>query len=159
MPRSFPRTLTAIAVVLATAGPALAHKLMLTVTVTGDRVRVEAFHDDDTPADGAAVTVRQGDDPPVAEGKTDEKGVWTFARPAPGAYTVRASSVGHIAREGLTVDRDPVAADPTEPASQRDQLTRTPWKNVLIGLGLIAAVCAIVLLVRKRNPAPLSLDS
>ena len=62
----------------------------------GDRLRVEAYYDDGTPAQEAKVTVRRADQV-VVEGRTDDKGVWTCPRPEPGTYTVRVVSVGHAA--------------------------------------------------------------
>jgi hypothetical protein len=44
--------------------------------------------DDDTPAEEASVVVTTIDGKPVANGKTDERGLWSFARPGPGRYLI-----------------------------------------------------------------------
>jgi hypothetical protein len=64
-------SLLATAVFLAFTSPALAHRLHVDVKPTGDRVRVEAYYDDGTPAQEARVTITRGDET-VAEGRTDE---------------------------------------------------------------------------------------
>ena len=98
------------------ASPAFAHKLLIDCRVKGDNVHVEAFYDDDTPAQRAKISVEDSEKRIVAQGRTNERGVWTCSLPAPGNYTVRAESVGHAASESLTIAdaRSPTksAADP-----------------------------------------------
>ena len=65
--------------------PASAHAMKADVTV-GERVKLVAYYDDDTPAESAAVTVTDAEGKEVFAGATDERGVLTFARPAPGRY-------------------------------------------------------------------------
>jgi nickel transport protein len=132
------------------ASPAFAHRMLLTCTVEGDLVRVQVFFDDDTPAQEAAVLVTDSNQKPKAEGKTDEHGAWTFAKPAPGAYTVKASGVGHSATEALIIGGNAATEVPTS-APPREELTRTPWLNVGIGLGVIAGLCVLGLLCRKSR--------
>jgi nickel transport protein len=132
------------------ASPAFAHRMLLTCTAEGDRVRVEVFFDDDTPAQEATVSVADLNQKPIAEGKTDERGVWTFAKPAPGAYTVKASGIGHSATQALIIAGDAAVEAPTT-VPPREELTRTPWLNVGIGLGVIAGLCVLGLLCRKSR--------
>jgi hypothetical protein len=133
------RFLTA-ALLLAGTSPAFAHRLHVDVKTTGDQVRVETYYDDDTPAQEAKITVRLGDRP-VAEGRTDEKGVWTCAKPAPGTYLVRAESVGHAAKETLVVEpgAHPPAAAPTS-THERARRTHTPWGRLAVGLAVIGGL-------------------
>ena len=146
--------LLAATVLLAGSSPAFAHRLHVVAKVTGEQVRVEAFYDDDTPAQEAKVTVALGEQT-VAEGRTDEKGVWTFARPAPGTYTVRAESAGHAAKETLVAagpDRVP-AAEPTA-ADERARQTRTPWARLAAGLTVIAGLWVAWLISRRAMARP-----
>lgn len=138
-------------VLLGNTPPASAHQLLLTCKVDGDRVRVEAFFDDDTPAQEATITVAAADGRgPLTEGKTDERGIWTFPTPSPGSYAVRAACLGHTVHTSFTVATN--AEAPVEPS--RQELTRTPWLRVGIGLGVIAGLCALVLWVRRNGPQP-----
>ncbi|HJZ93588.1 MAG TPA: carboxypeptidase-like regulatory domain-containing protein [Gemmataceae bacterium] len=142
-------------VVVALASPAFAHKLELVSKQVGDQLRVEAFYADDTPAQEAKVTVSiEGN--VVAEGRTDEKGVWTCPKPAPGTYSVRVESVGHAAKETLVIADAALAAEPesTAPAesSARFAKTATPWRRIALGLGLIAGVSILSYVLRKNAP-------
>ena len=69
-----------VLVLLIGAAPAFAHKLYVDPTLVGDRLRVEVYYDDDTPAQDAQVTVLFGDEN-LATGRTDEKGVWSCPAP------------------------------------------------------------------------------
>jgi hypothetical protein len=84
--------------------PAAAHRLGADCTIKGGRVEVEAFYSDDTPARGVRVTVQEAGGKTVAEGRTDDKGRWSFATPAPGKYRLTVDGgTGHVARLTLTV--------------------------------------------------------
>lgn len=140
----------ALTVLLTGSGPAFAHRLHVVAKVTGEQLRVEAFYDDDTPAQEAKVMVHLGDQL-IAEGRTDERGVWTCPRPAPGAYTVRADSAGHAAKETLAVP-EPDPEPDTEPASasnERSERTRTPWGRLVIGLAVIGGLWAAWAISRR----------
>ena len=141
------------------ASPAYAHRLLIDdPKVEGNQLRIEVYYDDDTPAQDAKVTVRLGDTL-VAEGRTDEKGVWTCPKPGPGTYEVRAESVGHVAKKALVVS-DPAtdqAPSPTPPAPDetRETATRTPWRRLGFGIGLIAGAALMTLVLRKSStPRP-----
>ena len=103
----FPHCFAALAVLIG-ASPLYAHRLLVDPKVEGDQLRVEVYYDDDTPAQDAKVTVRRGDTL-IAEGRTDEKGVWTCPKPAPGSYAIRAESTGHVAKKTLVIP-DPSCA-------------------------------------------------
>jgi hypothetical protein len=88
----------AAALALLSPGRASAHDLRLILMLPPDRpteLVVEAGFDDDTPAEGAKVTVTAADGTVIAEGRTDERGVCKFERPGPGKYTVTVESAGH----------------------------------------------------------------
>lgn len=127
---------------LAVAAPAFAHKLIVNAAPKGDRLRVEAYYEDDTPAEDAKVTVTLGDRI-VAEGTTDDRGLWSCPLPADGTYLVKVVSAGHVGRATVeiggpipTTEGDETAVDP----AKRTADTRTPWGKLVFGLGLIAAV-------------------
>lgn len=98
---------------LALPHAARAHDLQATVTV-GERVKVLAFYDDE-PAQRADVTVSDAKGAVVALGKTDDRGLWEFDRPAPGEYAVKVKEGGHIGRTSFRVEGAARAdAPPTE---------------------------------------------
>jgi hypothetical protein len=128
------------ALLLVGTSPAFAHRLHVDVKANGDQVRVEAYYDDDTPAQEAKITISLGDQT-VAEGRTDDKGVWTCAKPAPGTYVVRAESVGHAAKETLVVEPGAQSPDATPtPTDERARRTHTPWARLAAGLAVIGGL-------------------
>jgi len=73
---------------LACAGNCWAHALGVEAKQRRDKVEVEAFYDDNTPARNARVTVLDSGNKTIAEGKTNDKGVWSFKTPEPGRYRI-----------------------------------------------------------------------
>src|SRR5437763_663533 len=121
----------ALAVALLAPGRADAHDLRATVKLPGDAVVVEAAFDDETPADGATVTISDAAGNLVAQGKADEKGVCRLAKLAPGKYTAVVESVGH---------RDAVAFEVADSAGLFEFSNWRPNKT----LGLAAGVAGLL---------------
>ena len=119
--------------------PAFAHRLHVDAKPTDEHIRVEAYYDDDTPAQEARITIRLGEQL-IAEGRTDEKGVWTCPCPAPGTYTVRAESAGHAATTTLPVPQGQEAVVEPSPEDDRASRTRTPWARLAAGLAVIGGL-------------------
>ena len=143
----------AMMALLIAAPSALAHRLIVDPKVVGNEVKVEAFYEDDTPARNAKVIVWR-DKEKVAEGRTNEKGVWTFPKPAPGSYTVRVEDVGHAGKEQLVIpDPNPdvpaliSGPEPVAEPPSRDEKTGPRWGRLAIGLAVIGG---LVLLWRFR---------
>lgn len=132
-----------------TVTAAHAHKVMVTHKVTGTELKVEVFFEDDTPADGAKVQLRHGDEV-VAEGRADETGVWKTVAPSPGEYEVRAEHTGHVAKEPLTVRGDSSAAAEPAPADRQDAVGMQ-WGGIAAGVGVIAVVFGAITLARRRK--------
>jgi hypothetical protein len=122
----------------------------------GNLVRVEAYFSDDTPAINALIVVRNEQNEIVAHGRTDDRGVWAFSRPAPARYEVSIDGgAGHRAAQRLTIPEQP-----SQPGSQeavvsdgpvRDDFTRVPWLRLGIGLTVILLL-AMGWLGRTRLP-------
>jgi hypothetical protein len=93
--------------VLLAPAAASAHGMTARVKVRADSVHVLAFFDDDSPAQSAAVRVTDAAGTEVAAGTTNERGEWTFPRPAPGRYALTAKCIGHAAKVDILVDGDP----------------------------------------------------
>ena len=92
--------LVAIVVGVAALSPgrASAHDLQLVVKLPPDVptvLIVEAGFDDETPAEGAKVTITDLAGKVFAEGKTNDKGVWQTTRPGGGKYVAVVEAFGH----------------------------------------------------------------
>lgn len=120
-------------------GSAFAHALLAIVKIEETSVRVEVFYDDDTPAEAAKVYVQNDAKEKIAEGVTDANGAWTFTKPVLGTYTVVAESVGHRHRKSFTIGENITSTQPT-----REELTRTPFVAIGVGLGVILLVSVML---------------
>ncbi len=160
--------------VLAAPGWAQAHAVGVEAKLQGHRVIVETFYDDDTPAVAAKVRVIGEDGAAVAEGKTDDKGRWSFPTPLPGKYQIAIDAgAGHRAKTTLTIpvrealppttsaDREVIAGPhPTsEPGAvvsdgpTRDEMTGPQrWLMAGVGLVLIAALTALARVAVRKRP-------
>ncbi len=154
----------AVVALVALAAKADAHALYVECKLRGETVRVEAYFDDDTPAAEAKIVVRTKDGAEVARGATNDKGVFAFAKPAPGKYVVVADAgQGHRAEQAMTV---PTAAALEKlgvydlnapevvvtPGPTRTERVRFPWLRVGLGLASIAGLAgALWLGLRKRG--------
>src|SRR5262249_53792334 len=122
-----------------------------------NRVDVEAYYSDNTPARDAAVMVHDHDGRFVAEGHTDEQGKYSFAAPRPGPYTIVVDAgAGHSKSTKIVVPAV-LPPGPTGPISQgpsREDFTRFPWERVALGLVIIAALAAGWLVVRRMMHPP-----
>jgi nickel transport protein len=144
-----------IAVALLCLSHAAAHALLADVRAGKDRVTVEAFFDDDTPAAQALVKVFDSGKKIVAEGKTDTKGVWTFPLPPPGEYQlVVDAGAGHRATKKLVVSARNQSTDNAAAAEHTFPDNSSRWLKVAIGLSAIAAISAGYLLSRRLTPRP-----
>lgn len=110
MPRIHPFALTAwLLIGLPTAADA--HAVGAEARLKGDRVEVDAYFDDDTPADDAAVVVTDAGGKNVAAGRTDARGQWSFPTPPGGEYKVAVDAGGgHRVTVALTVPAAPLGA-------------------------------------------------
>lgn len=96
MPNRFLVVLAA-AVIVGVPGRAAAHDLLATVKIHPEEIVVEIGYDDDTPAQGARVTILKEDGSEIASGKTDERGVCRLAMLRPGKYTAKVyDPMGHV---------------------------------------------------------------
>jgi hypothetical protein len=128
---------------------AFAHGVGVACTINADKVEVEAFYDDDSPAFKAKVQVVNANEDVIATGITDKDGKWTFATPAPGKYQVRLDAgAGHRAKKALHIpgeepkfevptEAPPPTVTPTAEPETRAEMTRTPWLRIGVGLGAI----------------------
>jgi hypothetical protein len=129
---------------------ALAHAVGFSCKLLGNLVRVEAYFSDDSPAIDALVVVRNEHNQVVAQGRTDDHGIWTFARPAAARYDVSLDAgAGHRATQRLTIPEQPPRPGSQEgvvsEGPMRDDFTRIPWLRLTVGLGIIFLLAALLL--------------
>lgn len=141
--------IAATAGALVTPDRAGAHAMHAKVDVTNDPARLDAYYDEDFPAEFADVTVTDADGNVVLTGKTDERGVWTFPRPKPGTYlaTVKQAD-GHRAKCEFTV------AGAAEPPAERTVFIEprlNKWVGLSIGVAVLLGVSGISWLRRRRG--------
>ena len=181
MPRTPVSVLLAFVLSALIPAEALAHAVGVDCTLSLGRVEVEAFYDDDSAAAKAKMQVVNANGEIVAQGVTDQRGRWTFRKPAPGKYEVRVDAgAGHRTKKKIDVPAATVqeavigilldvslsieapAAAPVAPGTTishspaRADFTRVPWEKVLIGIGIIGGLSGAFLLaslMRKNAKA------
>ena len=124
---------------------ASAHDLRARITVT-ESVKLEAFFDDGMPAELADARVTDAAGNEVLVGKTDEHGVWTFRRPAPGRYTLTVKSIGHVAKVEFPVEGESEAA----PAVYTEWRMSKPL-GLAIGLIPLLGLSAVGWFLQRRR--------
>ncbi len=132
---------------------ASAHAIGVDARIVGEMVRVEVYFDDDTPAHEAKVEVLDGEKAVMAEGRTDEKGHWTFAKPKPGKYTVRVDAGdGHAAKTVIAIPGEVEESKSLSEGPSRESFTG--WQRLActgVGLAIIAGLTAALRLARRRT--------
>lgn len=126
---------------------AQAHALGIDCKLRDGKVKVEAFYDDDSPAQNAKVQVVNAKEEVVASGTTDAQGLWSFLTPAPGRYEVRVDAgAGHRAKKAIDIPAPTTQGDTISEGTTRAEFTRIPWLKVLIGLAVIGSLGGAFLL-------------
>lgn len=129
---------------------AMAHALEATYKIDATAVHVEVFYDTDDVADGAKVTVVDAAGQTIAAGVTDDKGRWSFPRPAAGQYRIEVDAgLGHRKRLRVTIPIGPDDATPVQ--ATRAELTRFPWLGLTTGLVVIAVLGVGTRIFLKRQ--------
>ena len=104
-----------LGILLAIPAVAKAHAIGAEARLKDGRVNVEAFYDDNTPAENAKVVVTDSEGTVVAEGKTDTSGKWSFLAPPAGKYKVAVDAgAGHRATVALTIPNAAPLRTPSE---------------------------------------------
>lgn len=145
--------IVALAAILVAPRCASAHALRVDCYLRAESVIVEAYFDDDTPADKAKVRIFDAGGNEIARGQTDADGKWSTHRLSPGRYRVEVDAGGgHFAKQSMEVPANGnVATAPiriTEGPS-RPEAARMFWPKLMVGLGAIAGF-AIALWIAAR---------
>jgi hypothetical protein len=81
-----------------------AHEIGIEIKLKESEVQVVVFFEDDTPAQQALVTLKDETQKVILQGKTNTKGVWSFATPKPGKYWLYADAgEKHQAKTTFTI--------------------------------------------------------
>jgi nickel transport protein len=140
----------AIAAFVTAPQRAEAHDLKVLISLEGDPLRLEAWFDDDTPAEKARVTVSRDSGEEVLAGETDDRGVWLFAKPGPGSYRIVVESVGH--RDVLKLDIPGIDSNGAPVAVGDPRLE--PRVGLFIGLALVLGGTLVFVLLRLKKRTP-----
>jgi hypothetical protein len=147
--------LLAVLGVLGAAGPVHAHRLEADCQVLpGGQVQIESWFD---PGDGrprgAKVQVFRPDGSLVAEGQTDDQGVFVFScREAESLRVVVNAGAGHRKEFTILKERlEQVAPSGTQPPPPSSHPSQVSIKDVLIGVGFLLALAAFVLSLRNAR--------
>jgi hypothetical protein len=144
MPSRFP--VLALVAIIATcfgANRASAHDLRGRVTLLPDSIKVEAWFSDDTPAEGAQVTIAFNKS--LLSGKTDERGVCYLRRLEPGHYEAVIDLIGH--RETISFEVASTSGNYASFSNWRMNQTLA----VAIGIGGPVGVSVIFWLIGLRK--------
>lgn len=149
--------LMVITLVLLAPATARSHGIGVEAKIQGDRVLVEAYFDDSSPAADAPVRVFSATGQVTAEGKTDAQGRWTFPAPPTGKYRITVDAGdGHLAKATITIPESAqsAAAVVISDGLTREQATGTR-RYLMIGMGLgiigLATLAARVLTQRTGS--------
>jgi hypothetical protein len=141
---------------------AWAHALGAQWFIKGDKVEVEAYFSDDTPAQGALVSVFKEHDRKkvLVETRTDLKGFCSFALPEPGKYVIVVDAgAGHRKELALEIVASPagIPSDTNDAPSARyvgpgrEEFTSYPWRSVTLGVGSMGLIALVFWLMRRST--------
>jgi len=142
--RFFMLAIATVSVVAVFGNQAAAHDLQGRVTLLPDSIKVEAWFNDDTPAQEARVAIIFANGIEVTSGKTDDKGVCLLNKINPGRYKAIIELIGH--RETIPFE----VAETTgvlEISSSRMNKTL----GLFIGISGLLGVSCLFWLTRQRK--------
>jgi nickel transport protein len=133
-----------------------AHAVGAECRVEGNRVVIEAYFDDDTPAQAALIKVFDRSDMLVAQGKADSKGIFSCTRPPEGQYRVVVDAgAGHRTEVEMQVPAPPqpdeIPREVISEGARRAEFTQYPWLKVSVGLGFIGLFSFAFWAARRRK--------
>ncbi len=124
-----------------------AHDLKVMVNLEGDPIKLEAWFDDDTPAEMGRVTVSRENGEEIAAGTTNERGQWSFPKPGPGIYRIVVECIGHRDVLKLTIP----GAESTDAPIAVGDFRLSQKLGLGIGLAMILGGSLAFVLLRLRK--------
>jgi hypothetical protein len=157
-------SLGVLALSVSLAGPALAHKLLVSTVVDEERnLKVQAFFPDGKPAQEIPVSLTPADGSLPLSGKTDAQGIYLFADLKPGEYHVAAGDpLGHRVETKIVIpgaaqaETSPAPKEASPPSGPGNRASSPPsggpipWVDILAGLGFIFGLTAFVMVLKLR---------
>lgn len=129
-------TMTTVITILLVTGLS-PHNLCAKVKVTEQNLRIEAWFDNDTPADGAKVKLLLNKKV-MQEAVTDERGICTMPTPALGSYVIEVyAGGGHRAEVPFTIES---MIDEQTAGADEASVRQRRWWGAIAGLGIIAGL-------------------
>jgi nickel transport protein len=150
------RILLAALVVLGFHSPAEAHALGVECRVRAGRVEVKAFFSDGSRAANARVVVQDAEQQRMADGRTDERGLWSFRPVRAGRYRVIIDAgAGHQTEETIEIKVEHLTEDaPEARVSQgptEEEFTGFPVSRVIVGLAALIGFSALLWVVVRQG--------
>jgi hypothetical protein len=143
----------ALILILLAPAVAVAHNMDFECKLHAGKLHVEAYFEDDAPAQEALVRVVDAEGKEVLRGKTDAQGKWSSAAPPGGSYRVIVDAgAGHRAEHKLSIPDAVAAASTDEPVNlggARAEHTAFPWLRAALGVGTVAVLAVAFLLARQ----------
>lgn len=136
-----PRFVFVLLILVAVPAVARAHSLGVEARQVIERVELEAFFSDNTPARAARVQIVDDAGELLGTATTDDKGKCSLRAPNPGQYQLIVDAGdGHRKQVPLRIvgTLPPPEVNPALAAgTPREEFTRFPWERVAIGVGVI----------------------
>jgi hypothetical protein len=132
------------------AATAEAHGLHVHTELRGNQLRIEAWFDDDTPAEKAKVKI-VSEKIVIREGLTDEKGLWFTEALPPGKYQIQVDAGAGHRRDvefNMTEKDASGTAGPTKGEVKEQQ-----WIGVVAGLLIITLLILLGKYLLRHNQA------
>ncbi|MFT3881457.1 MAG: carboxypeptidase-like regulatory domain-containing protein [Gemmatales bacterium] len=116
------------------------HNLCAKVDIQGTNLRIEAWFDNETPADGAKVKLLSNKKT-LHEAVTDEKGLCSIPAPGAGNYTIDVNAGGgHRTEITFTIE---AAIEEQTAGADKESVFQRRWLGAAIGLGVIVALTMV----------------
>jgi nickel transport protein len=142
----------AVVLTLLVPAAALAHAMDFECRLQGGKLWIEAYFEDDAPAQQALVRVLDAEQREAIRGKTDADGKWSCAAPPPGRYRVIVDAgAGHRAEHPITVPETNSSEQRVSLGGARAEHTQFPWLKAALGVGTIAGLSLAFLLARNMS--------
>jgi hypothetical protein len=155
---TYSRFVLATLILGAAPAAARAHSLGVEARQVIERVEVEAFFSDNTPARAARVQIVDDAGESLGTGTTDDEGKCSLRAPNPGQYQLIVDAGdGHRKQVPLRIvgTLPPPQANPALVAgTPREEFTRFPWERIATGVGVIALFAGIFWWSRHASKNP-----
>ncbi|HMO35608.1 MAG TPA: carboxypeptidase-like regulatory domain-containing protein [Gemmatales bacterium] len=124
---------------ISAADPALRHKLCAVVQMAGDKLQIEAWYDNETPAENAVVSLFLKNKQ-LQQSRTDERGICTLTIPPAGDYRVQVEAGGGHRTELVFSIAMEILADDSD---SKETVSNRRWWGMLLGIAIIGMATAL----------------